>query len=266
MTSIVLVGAAGRMGRAVDLAAAAADDFEVKARVEREVVAGTPGPGGRDAGPIVGIDRLGELLSPGDVAVEFSAPDGCAAAARACAERGAALVSGTTGLDADVERAIEAAAKRVAVLRAANFSLGLLALRRAIAAAVGRLPAGWDVEIVERHHRGKVDSPSGTALALVREVARARGENDPQVRSGREGRIGPRPAGEIGVHAIRGGTWTGDHAVLVAGPGESIELRHVVEDRAAFAHGVLAAARFVAVAAPGLYNLEDVPPPPGRTG
>lgn len=269
MTSLVLVGAAGRMGRAVDFAASAAGDFRIKARVEREVIAGSAvgatGYAGGEEGPLTGIDALGALLAPGDVVVEFSAPDGCAAAARACAERGAALVSGTTGLDADVERAIESASKRVAVLHSANFSLGLLALRRAIAAAVGGLPGTWDIEIVERHHRGKVDSPSGTALALAREAARARGENDPRMRSGREGRVGPRPDGEIGMHSVRGGTWVGDHAVLLAGPGESLELRHVVEDRAAFAHGVLAAARFVAAAAPGLYNLEDVPPP-GRTG
>jgi len=152
----------------------------------------------------------------------------------------------------------------VAVLRAANFSLGVAALKRALGAALAGLPRSWDVEIVERHHRRKVDSPSGTALMLAAEAARRRGSPGMAVRSGRQGRVGPRPAEEIGVHALRGGTWVGDHAVILAGEGEWIELRHVAEDRAAFAHGVLAAARFVARATPGLYTVDDLLASVGR--
>ena len=148
-------------------------------------------------------------------------------------------------------------ARSVAVLRAANFSLGVLALRRALAAAIGVVP-NWDVEIIERHHRGKQDSPSGTALHLAREIAAERGEAETVLRHGREGRIGTRPATEIGMHALRGGSWVGDHLVVLAGPGETVELRHVAQDRAAFAHGVLAAARFVATARPGFFTLDDV--------
>lgn len=274
MIPIVLVGAAGRMGRAVEAAAAHADDVRIKARVDLSARVVLPGPasgrtgyGGAEA---AGTEdergaELADVLAPGDVVIEFSSPAGCTAAARLCSERGAALVSGTTGLDPEEEAEVRAAAGRVAVLRAANFSLGVLALRRALAAALDALPA-WDLEIIERHHRRKLDSPSGTALALAREAAARRGLDDGALRFGREGRVGARPVGEIGIHAVRGGTWTGDHAVLLAGEGEWLELRHVAEDRAAFAHGALAAARFVAGAGPGLYTLDDVVRPGGRTG
>jgi 4-hydroxy-tetrahydrodipicolinate reductase len=150
------------------------------------------------------------------------------------------------------------AAARIAIVRSANFSLGIVALRRALAAALAALPEGWDIEIVERHHRGKQDAPSGTALLLGREAAKRRGYAEVALRTGRSGHTGTRPQAEIGIHSLRGGTWTGDHAVVLAGPGEWLELRHVAEDRAAFAHGVLAAARFVAAAPPGLYTLDEV--------
>ena len=135
--------------------------------------------------------------------------------------------------------------------------IGVLALRRALDAVLTALP-GWDLEIVERHHRGKVDAPSGTALELARRARAQRGWGEETVRNGRSGRTGPRPDAEIGLHALRGGSWIGDHAVVFAGAGEWVELRHVAQDRGAFAHGVLRAARFVADAAPGLYTLDDV--------
>ena len=193
----------------------------------------------------------------GVVVVDFSSPTGLRSVAALCAERGASLVSGTTGLAPDDEAVIAAAARRVPVLRAANFSLGVAALQRALDAALAALPASWDVEIIERHHRRKADSPSGTALALARAVQERRGAQA-ALRLGRSGLTGERPAGEIGMHSVRGGTWVGDHSVLLAGDGEWIELRHVAEDRAAFASGALAAARFVAQAKPGLYTLGDL--------
>jgi 4-hydroxy-tetrahydrodipicolinate reductase len=246
VSGIVLVGAAGRMGRALE-EAAAVRGIEIRARVDRAHPRGT--------GWAVEAD---EVLGPGDVAVEFAGPEACVRLAAACAARGAALVSGSTGLDAGQEEAVRAAAARVAVVRAANFSVGLAALRHALRAALAALPPGWDVELIERHHRGKADSPSGTALLLAGDVARARGSGAPP-RVGRErGRIGPRPAGEITIHAVRGGTWVGEHELLIAGEGEWLELRHVAQDRLAFAHGALTAARFAAQALPGLYGLEDV--------
>ncbi|HYM81912.1 MAG TPA: 4-hydroxy-tetrahydrodipicolinate reductase [Candidatus Limnocylindria bacterium] len=245
MIALVLVGASGRMGRAIEDAARASGDFTIKSRFGRD----DPIPVAADAASWAG---------PGEVVVEFSSPAGAVAAARACAAFGAGLVSGTTGLSVEDEEELERAATRVPVLRAANFSLGVLALRRALGAALDVLPSGWDVEIVERHHRGKLDSPSGTALQLARDVGERRGIPEPALRHGRVGRAGPRPESEIGMHALRGGNWVGDHTVLMAGPGEWLELRHVAQDRGAFAHGVLSATRFVVTAAPGLYNLEDV--------
>jgi 4-hydroxy-tetrahydrodipicolinate reductase len=133
-----------------------------------------------------------------------------------------------------------------------------------VASALATLPRTWDAEIVERHHRGKADSPSGTALVLAREIAAQRGYPEEALRYGRQGKVGARPDAEIGIHAVRGGSLVGDHDVILAGPGEWLELRHIAQDRSAFAHGVLAAARFVATARPGLYTLEDVASTVGR--
>lgn len=251
MIPLVIVGAAGRMGRALEQAVSGSSEFVIRARVDHAE--------SFPAGAAGWIADAATVLARGDVAVEFSTPAACAALAGLCVERGAALVSGTTGLGAAEEDALREAARRVAVVRAPNFSLGVAALRRALRAALGALPPGWDIEIVERHHRMKPDSPSGTALELAGEAARQRGRDPEALRFGRgSGRTGPRASGEIAVHAVRGGTWVGDHAVLLAGEGEWLELRHVAQDRQAFAHGALAAARFVAAAPPGLYTLEDV--------
>lgn len=248
MIRVVLVGAAGRMGRAIEAAAAGAAGLSVVARVDRA--------GSFDAADGTWTFDLGAVLEAGMVVVEFSSADAAAQAAGLCAARGAALVSGSTGLAAAQDEAVRAAAARVPVLRASNFSVGLAALRRALAAALAAVPAGWDVEILERHHRMKKDSPSGTALTLAGDVLAARGLDRGALRHGREGAVGARPAGEVGVHAVRGGTWVGDHTVLLAGEGETLELRHVAQDRAAFAHGALQAARFVAKAPPGLYGID----------
>lgn len=246
MISLVVYGAAGRMGRAIEDAVRTNSHFQIKNRVE--------------AGPqdgVMGVQNAG-LPARGDVVVDFSSPSGFVAACRVCRETGAALVSGTTGLGAAEEQVLRETAAHAAVLHATNFSLGVLVLRRALEASLRVLPEGWDVEIIERHHRGKADAPSGTALTLARDVARARGVTEESFRHGRSGRTGARPVREIGIHAVRGGTWVGDHQVLLSGEGEWLELRHVAQDRGAFAHGALAAANFVAAAAPGLYNLDHV--------
>jgi 4-hydroxy-tetrahydrodipicolinate reductase len=246
MIPIVLIGAAGRMGRAIDEAARQAGGFEMRARVD---------PGAAEAAGFIG--DASAAIRAGDVVIEFSTPEGTRSAAELCATRGAALVSGTTGLSAADEAALRAAATRVAVLRSPNFSLGIAALQRALETVLNALPRSWDVEIVERHHRRKADSPSGTALALAHCVVALRGLGEGVLTHGRSGRVGERPRDQIGVHAVRGGSWVGDHAVLIAGEGEWIELRHVAQDRAAFAAGALAAAQFVARARPGLYTLGD---------
>ena len=248
MIRVVLLGAAGRMGRAVTEAAAGLPDLSIKAQVDLNLQGGSG----------VWRESLDGLAEAGDVVIEFSSPAACREAARRCAEARAGLVSGTTGLSAGDEAELQSAARSIAILRASNFSLGVLALRRAVDAALAAAPGTWDVEIVERHHRGKQDSPSGTALTLARDAASARGYPASSLRHGREGRVGSRPAAEIGIHAVRGGSWVGDHQVLLAGPGEWLELRHVVQDRVAFAHGALTAAEFVANASPGFYTLDSV--------
>lgn len=248
MIRVVVVGAAGRMGRAVEAAAGGAEGLVIVARVDRaETFTAEDG---------VWTDDLASVLEPGMVVVEFSSAEAAASAAALCAARGVPLVSGATGLSPAQDEAVRAAAARVAVVRASNFSVGVAALRRALAAALAAVPRTWDVEIVERHHRMKKDSPSGTALTLAADALAARGLAREALRFGREGAVGARPAAEIGVHAVRGGTWVGDHTVLLAGEGEALELRHVAHDRAAFAHGALLAARFVSKAAPGLYGID----------
>jgi 4-hydroxy-tetrahydrodipicolinate reductase len=252
---LVLVGAAGRMGRAVAEAARASDEFVIRGGIERAGVSA-----GADSGAAGGAwtSDAASMIRRGDVVIEFSSAAACAGIAALCAERGAALVSGSTGLTPADEAAVREAARRTPVLRAANFSLGLAALRAALEAAIDALPGTWDIEIIERHHHHKTDSPSGTALSLAHHVLEKRKLGVGALRHGREGQVGARSAGEIGMHAVRGGTWAGDHTVLLAGEGEWIELRHVVQDRSAFASGALAAARFVSRAGPGFYNLKDV--------
>ncbi len=254
------------MGRAIERAAEGMNDLAIVARVDRErcerdvgAAASAAAPA-RASGGTSGATSggLGGVVRDGDVVVDFSAPAGFRAAAAVCLERRLPLVTGTTGLTPEDDRRLDDLARVAPALRAANFSLGVLALRQALRAALRALPTSWDIEIVERHHRAKVDSPSGTALTLARDAARERGVDDTAFRHGREGAAGPRPAGEIGLHAVRGGTWVGDHTVLLAGAQESLELRHVAEDRGAFAHGALQAARFLADAKPGRYDLEDM--------
>ena len=289
MIPLVLVGGSGRMGRAIQAAAAESDDVRVVAVVGRAAgvlraepgpapaPAGYPSPGPspraagagprepRDAGADAGsgaadpaLDPLLEVVQRDTVVIDFSSPEGFRRAVQACIARGASLVSGTTGLGPEDDAALDVLARTAPVLAASNFSLGVLALRKALAAVLDALPPDWDLEIIERHHRFKADSPSGTALALAKDAAARRGLSTQAFRYGRQGHLGTRPPGEIGIHALRGGTWVGDHTVVLAGAGETVELRHIASDRAAFAHGALAAARFVARARPGRYAFDSL--------
>jgi len=278
---LVLVGGSGRMGRAIQAAAGESEDVRVVAIVGRAAgvqqlepgpapaPAGYPSPGpspraggARDSAGFgaadPALDPLLEVVQRDTVVIDFSSPEGFRRAVQACMARGASLVSGTTGLGPEDDAALEALARTAPVLAASNFSLGVLALRKALAAVLDALPADWDLEIIERHHRFKADSPSGTALALAKEAAARRGLPTQAFRYGRQGHLGTRPPGEIGIHALRGGTWVGDHTVVLAGAGETVELRHIASDRAAFAHGALAAARFVARAPAGRYAFDSL--------
>ena len=255
MIRVALVGAAGRMGRAIAEAAAATDDVRIVACVD--VPQNLPAVGG------VWSDNLAKVVEPGMVVVEFAGAAGARRAAQVCAEHSLALVSGSTGLDAAVDAALRAASAHVAVFRSSNFSVGVAALRQALRAALAAVPGEWDIEIIERHHRLKQDSPSGTALTLADDALAARALTRAALRHGREGLVGARTGSEIGVHAVRGGTWVGDHTILLAGPGETLELRHIAQDRAAFAHGAVAAARYVASAPAGYHGMEDLLRGPG---
>ena len=251
---IVVAGATGRMGEAVCRMALADPGFRLAGLLARM---GDPAVGSvpYDRGPRVDEDPSMTLV-PGRVLVEFTTPEGTATLARAAARGGAALVSGTTGLGREAEEALAAAARRVAVVHAPNLSRGV-ALLTELAARAATVLGDFELEIEERHHRGKADAPSGTALALAAVLAKARGLGPGAYRHGRSGR-GDRRPDEIGIHALRGGDWVGEHTILLAGPGETLELRHRAESRSAFARGALSAARFAAEAPPGLYGMADV--------
>lgn len=260
---IAVMGAAGRMGR--ELARA------VEAMPGCTISGGTEAPGspfvGADIGSLIGSDPSGvkissdaaAVIAASDAILDFTAPAATAAFAALAAQSGKIHVIGTTGFDARSDAAIKAAADRAVIVKAGNMSLGvnlLVALTRKVAAALGE---DFDIEIVEMHHRMKVDAPSGTALMLG--AAAADGRNitlsDHSVRS-RDGHTGPRRPGDIGFAALRGGSVVGDHTVIFAGNGERVELTHIASDRGIFARGAVKAALWGKGRAPGLYSMADV--------
>ena len=251
------------MGRALIAEALATEGAALAAGVER---ASDPAIG-RDLGLLIGRDALGLLITAdpealfaaSDVVIDFTAPAATADHARLAARLGKAMVIGTTGLDAGQSRAIEDAARQAAIVRAANFSVGVTLLVDLVERAARALDPGYDIEIVEMHHHHKVDAPSGTALALGRAAARGRGVELEKVwRKERDGIVGARPRGEIGFASLRGGDVVGDHSVLFAADGERIELTHKASSRQVFAKGAVRAALWVAGRKPGLYALTDV--------
>lgn len=222
---------------------------------------------GRDAGTVAGIDPLGvpitdqleAALAGCDVAIDFSAAAATAGHAAACAARGCALVVGTTGLGDRELAALEAAASQVPVLYSRNMSLGVTVLTELVRQAVRMLGREFDIEIVEAHHRGKKDAPSGTALQLGEAAAAARGLSLEEVGVfGRSGLSPGRPDGAIGIAAVRGGAIVGDHTVLLAGEEELLELQHRATDRALFARGAVRAAQWLAGRPAGQYTMRQV--------
>jgi 4-hydroxy-tetrahydrodipicolinate reductase len=261
---VAVLGCAGRMGRAVMAEVLAAPDLRLAAGLERHGHDAL----GRDLGTLAGAEALG--IAAGDdaglalrgarVAIEFSSPEASAAHAGQAAAAGVAYVVGTTGFDASHKEALERAARRIPIIWAANMSLGvnlLVALAERVGRALG--PEAFDVEILEMHHRHKVDAPSGTALALGEAVARGRGVALDRVAvRGRDGMTGPREPGAIGFAALRGGDVVGDHVVTFAGVGERLELAHRATDRRIYARGAVQAARWLAGRPPGLYGMGHV--------
>lgn len=198
-----------------------------------------------------------------DVVVDFSGPAGLAATLDHCLAHGIPLVTGTTGLDTSLQARLEAAGSRIALLRAANFSLGVALLTRLLREAAVALP-DWDLEIVEAHHGRKQDAPSGTALALGQAAAAARDTTlEASAVYSREGRTGERTPGSIGFAVVRGGDIVGEHQALLIGAGERLELGHRATDRAIFARGALQAAHWLVGRATGHWRLEDVLASPG---
>ncbi|GAB4171572.1 MAG: 4-hydroxy-tetrahydrodipicolinate reductase [Thalassobaculales bacterium] len=223
---------------------------------------------GRDAGALVGLgdcgvavtDQVAAVVSAADVVIDFSVPAAAAGNAATAAGAGVPLLVGTTGLSAEQVAAVEAAAARIPVLIAANTSLGVNLLLGLVRQVARVLDDGFDIEIVEMHHRHKVDAPSGTALALGRAAAAGRGI-DAQAGAvrARDGHTGARPRGVIGYAALRGGDVVGDHTVVFAGAGERLELTHRAGSRRIYAAGALKAGLWLAAGrAPGLYGMSDV--------
>ena len=223
---ISLFAPGGRMGKAIAAAVAETDGFEI-------------------------------VEDGGDVLVDFSAPSALADSLGKAVNAGIPILVGTTGLDASADALIADAARKVAVLRAANTSLGVALLSDLVERAAKALGPGWDIEILEMHHRYKADAPSGTALALGEAATRARG-SPLQAERGRDGTGLNREEGAIGFASLRGGTVAGEHDVIFAGPEERLILSHRAESRMIFARGALAAARFLRGKPAGLYSMQDV--------
>jgi 4-hydroxy-tetrahydrodipicolinate reductase len=239
MTSIGILGADGRMGKAI-----------------ARLLDGGSFAGGADVG-----DDVAALAATSDVLVDFTAPDGLQAHLDAAAAAGTPIVIGTTGLKPEHHRAIDEAAKRVAVLQTANTSIGVNVLRALVEQAARRLGPDWDIEILDVHHRDKLDSPSGTALLLGASANIGRGAAS-NIENNRFDRMqeGPHAREQGGIYyaSLRGGSVAGDHLVVFAGDGERIELGHRAESRAIFAQGAVKAARWLAGKPPGRYTMADV--------
>jgi 4-hydroxy-tetrahydrodipicolinate reductase len=257
----VIIGASGRMGRALVRAASETPDFAVVAAV----ASATSSVLGRDAGELAGVGVIGvpvtrdlpAALSQADVAIDFSSAQATQSNLAACCVARKALLVGTTGFSSELTAAFEAAAKDIPLLVAPNTSVGVTLLIELVREAARALPAQFDIEIVEAHHRMKQDAPSGTALALGK--AAAEGRKQPFAGPGPAGRGGVgRREGEIGFAVLRGGDIVGEHAVRFAGIGESLTLSHQATDRALFARGALQAAAWLALRPPGAYFMRDL--------
>jgi 4-hydroxy-tetrahydrodipicolinate reductase len=248
MTQIGILGARGRMGRAIADAAADAG-VTVAGGIDR----GDPAPGDRTT--------LATLAAASDVLVDFSSPGALQAHVDAAVAAGRPIVVGTTGLTAAHHDALDAASARVAVLQTANTSLGVNLLSALVEEAARRLGPDWDIEIVEMHHRHKLDTPSGTALLLGDAANRGRGaSSDTALNRFDRMREGPHAREEGGIYyaSLRGGSVAGDHQVILAGDGERIELGHRAESRVIFARGAVKAALWLAGRTPGRYTMTDV--------
>ena len=259
---IAIAGASGRMGHMLIEAVLAADDLALAGALD---IAGSPALGqdaggflGRTTGVVITAD-LDAALQGADVLIDFTRPEGTMAHLVACRRHGCKLVVGTTGFSEAQKGEIAAAAQDLAIVMAPNMSVGVNVVLKLLDVAAHLLNQGYDIEVIEAHHRHKVDAPSGTALKMGEVLAQALGRRleDCAVYA-REGVTGERDPSSIGFATIRGGDIVGDHTVLFAGTGERIEISHKSSSRAGYAQGSLRAARFLAGQARGLFGMEQV--------
>lgn len=257
-----IAGSAGRMGRTLIEAVLAAEDAELAAALEHP---GSPFIG-KDAGEFLGArcnvpisSDIDTALANADCLIDFTRPEGTLQHLAVCRAKGVHLVVGTTGFSVEQKQAIEQAAQDIPIVFAPNMAVGVNAVFKLLDVAARILNQGYDVEVIEAHHRHKVDAPSGTALRMGEVVADALGRYLPECAVyGREGHTGERPPTQIGFSTIRGGDIVGDHTVLFAGIGERIEITHKSASRMPYAQGALRAARFMQGKANGLFDMQDV--------
>jgi 4-hydroxy-tetrahydrodipicolinate reductase len=260
--SIAIAGVSGRMGRALLEAVAADDNCVLGAALDRPASPLL----GQDAGGVYGAvsgvavsDQVPAALTVSQVLIDFTRPEATFGYLESCAAAGVPLVIGTTGFDEDGKARIRDAARTIPVVFAPNMSVGVNLLMKLAELAAQVLQDGYDIEIIEAHHRHKIDAPSGTALGLGQAVARALDRDLARCAVyGREGVTGERDPRTIGFATVRGGDIVGDHTLLFAGIGERVELTHKASSRATFAQGALRAAKWLQGRAPGLYDMRDV--------
>jgi len=262
MQRICVAGASGRMGRMLIEAVSQAPDCQLSGALD---VAGSPALGtdpsaflGLSSGVVMSAD-LRKGISNSDVLIDFTRPEGTLAHLKVCRELGVNLVIGTTGFTDEQKAEIAAAAQDIAIVMAPNMSVGVNVTMKLLEMAAKSLSQGYDIEIIEAHHRHKVDAPSGTALKMGEVIASALGRDlkDCAVYA-REGVTGERDPSSIGFATIRGGDIVGDHTVLFAGTGERIEISHKSSSRVSYAQGSLRAARFLQGRKAGLFDMADV--------
>lgn len=259
-TIIAVNGACGRMGQRIVQLAHEDKELTIGAALD---AASHPSQG-RDAGEVAGIGKIGVAVTPGialeqrvDAVIDFSLPEGTMTVLPTCVERRIPLVVATTGHTPEQKEQIEAAAHHTAILMAPNMSLAVNVLMKLVKEAAEALKGkGFDVEILERHHRFKKDSPSGTALQFAKIIQSGMGQTE--LRHGREGLVGERPGHEIGVHAIRVGDNVGEHTIVFSTLGETMELTHRAHARDCYVRGALQAAKFLANRPAGRYTMNDV--------
>ena len=259
MRKIAITGAAGRMGRRIAALAIESETFDIVAATE---LAGHEAVG-RDVGELAGVGPFGVTVSTAleedvDVLIDFSLPEGTMKFLPICRRRRIAMVTGTTGLTASQQAEVADTAGEIAIVQAANFSVGINVLLDVVARVARALGEEYDVEVAETHHRFKKDAPSGTAIALARSICAATGRDYGEVAVLGRGGACPRKPGEIGMHALRVGDTVGEHTVHFGTLGETIHVGHSAHTRDTFVRGALRAAEWVADKAPGLYDMRDV--------